>query len=108
MPLRDDPLHYFPVDVREAIVAPAEEVGEPGVVEAHEVEEGRVQVVDVDLIFDSVPAELIRGAVNLAAPDAPAGQPHGEAKRVMLAAIVVLGGWGAAEFAAPDHQRVFQ
>ena len=40
--------------------------------------------------------------------DAAAGQPHGEAVGVVVAAVRPLGGRRAAELAAPDHQRVVE
>src|SRR5215813_9420105 len=67
-----------------------------------------MQVVDVDLVLDSVPAKFVRRAVNDAAFDAPAGQPHRESERMMLAPVGSLGGWGPAKFAAPNHERIFQ
>ncbi len=59
----EDVLHHRSVDVGEAVVAALEAVGEPGVVEAEQVQGGRVQVVDVDGVFDDVVAEVVRGAV---------------------------------------------
>src|SRR5437868_6366065 len=85
--LPDDPLHHLAIHVREAVVASAEEVGELRVVDAHEVEDRGVEVMDVDLVLDRVPAELVRGAVDLAAFDAAAGQPHAEAERMVLAPV---------------------
>ena len=47
-------------------------------------------------------------AVAVAAFDAAAGHPHRKALVVVVAAVGVLGRRGAAEFAAPNHQRVFE
>src|SRR5262249_50036786 len=68
----------------------------------------RVEVVQVDLFLDGVPAEIVGGAVGEAALCAAAGEPHGEAEGVVLAAVLSLGGGGAAEFAAPDDQGVVE
>ena len=62
---------------------------------------------------DDVVAEVVGLAVDDAALDAAAGQPHAEVARVMVAAVVVLGQRalrvdGAAELAAPDDQRVVE
>jgi hypothetical protein len=45
-----------------------------------------VQVVDVDRIPDDVVPEVVGGAVGDPGPDAPAGQPNGEAAGMMVAA----------------------
>ena len=69
----------------------------------------RVQVVDVDLVLGGVVAVLVGRAVPEAALDAAAGQPHREAVRVVVAAVVAaLGRRRPAELAAPQHQRVLQ
>ena len=77
------------------------------------VQDRRIEVVDRDRIAHDVVAEIIRLADGYAAFDAAAGQPKREAARMMIAAIVVgselsLRIHGAAEFAAPDDQGVFQ
>ena len=53
-------------------------------------------------------AEFVGAADGLAAFDAAAGHPHREAGRVMVAAVALLGHRGAAEFAAPDDERVLE
>ena len=63
--------------------------------------------------FTDVVAVIVGLAVGHAGLDAAAGHPHGEAARVMVAAIVLAGELplaidGAAELAAPDHQRVVE
>src|SRR5262249_25531177 len=50
-------------------------------------------------------ADGVGGAEDLAALDAAAGQPHGEAVRVVVAAGRALAHGRAAELASPDHQR---
>ena len=57
--LRQQLLHHFAVHVGQAEVAALEAVGQPGVVEAQQVQDRGVQVVDVDAIFDGVEAELV-------------------------------------------------
>ena len=53
-------------------------------------------------------AMLVGGAVAIAPFDAAAGHPHGEPVVVVVAAVVALRGRRAAEFAAPDDQRVLE
>src|SRR5262245_17192155 len=81
-------LHHLAVHVGQAEVAALEAVGQLRVVEAQEVKDRRVQVVDVYLVLDNVEAQLVRGADGLAPLDPAPGQPHGEGVRVVVAAVV--------------------
>src|SRR5262245_36622767 len=85
--LCQDAFHYVAVDVGEPVVAAGVAVGEALVIDAHQMKDGGVQVVNVDLVANGVPAKLVCGAVGDAALDAAAGQPHGKAKWVVVAAV---------------------
>jgi hypothetical protein len=107
--LGEDAFYDFAVDVGEAEVAALGAEGELGVVEAEEVKDGGVEVVHVDGIFGDVEAEVVGGAVGEAFFDAAAGHPDGEGTVVVIAAVVgALRHGGAAEFAAPDDESVFE
>ena len=56
------------------------------VIDAHQVQNRRVQIMDVNFVFRRVPAEFVRRAVNVAATDSAAGEEHGEAVMVVVAA----------------------
>src|SRR5262245_9858223 len=80
-------------------------------------EEGGVEVVDVDSVLDGLEAELVGGAVDGARFDTAAGEPHGEAPVVVVAAVdlagVVAGAGqfddgGATKLAAPDDERLVE
>ena len=90
--LRDDVVDDVAVDVGEAEVAAGVAVSEFFVVEAEQVQNGGVEVVDVDYFFDGFEAEFVGGAVDVAAFDAAAGHPDGEAVGVVVAAC---GGFAA-------------
>ena len=87
---------------------PPKRNGQPLVVDAEQVQHRRVQVVDLDLVLDGVVAVLVGRAVDRAALDAAAGQPDGEAERVVVAAVGALGERRPAELAAPDDQRLVE
>ena len=70
---------------------------------SHQVENGRVEIVHVDLLVDRMPAEIVRRSIGLTALDSAARQPHGKAEGVVLAAVLSFGGRGAAELPAPDE-----
>ncbi len=53
--------HDLPMDVREAEVAPLETIGQTFVIDAHEVKQGRLEIVDVDGVADRIHAEVIGG-----------------------------------------------
>ena len=86
---------------------------QPRVVDAEAVEDGGLQIMDVDWVPGHVVAKIVGLAVGDARFDAAAGQPDREAARVVVAAGVVrrlpaLAVDRAAELAAPDHQRIVQ
>ena len=74
---------------------------------------GGVQIVEMDAVVDGFESEIVGGAVDVAAFDAAAGHPHGETVVVVVAAFaepLVGAGRGqfdgrcAAEFAAPQDE----
>src|SRR5690349_256024 len=79
--------HDLSMDIGQAEVPARMPVRQLLVVEPQEPEDGGVQVVDVDLVFDRLEAELVGRAVHLAALHAAAGQPHGETVVVVVAAV---------------------
>ena len=105
---------HLAVYVRQTEVAAGVAVGQPLVVEAQQVQNRRVQVVDAGRLVDGLEAEVIGGAVNRAAAHAAAGHPHAEAVRVVVAAelrFAVAAEFDrrrATELAAPDDQRVVE
>src|SRR5262249_39054394 len=101
------------LDTRQAHVQTLHAVGQPPMVDAEAVEDGRLQVVDVDGVADDVVGEVVGFAVDDAGADAAAGHPDRETARMVVAAVVLareraLAVDGAAELAAPDDQRVLQ
>jgi sialic acid synthase SpsE len=74
------------VDIGEPIVAALEAVGEVFVIEAEKVEDGGLEVVDVDFVFDARETHFIRGAVIESALHAAACHEDGEAVGIMVAA----------------------
>jgi hypothetical protein len=68
----NQPLHKLaiPSHIGEPLLAALEEIGQLAVVQAEQLQDGRVQVVDVDAVLRGTQAELVGGADDLAAPDA--------------------------------------
>lgn len=83
------------MDVGEAEFAAHEAVCEAQMVEAEEVEDRGLEVVDMHLIFEDIEAEIVGFADYLTGFDTAAGEPDGVAVWVVVAAGVV-GIFGAA------------
>ncbi len=76
------------MNVGQAKIAALETIGQLLVVETEQVEDGRVEVVDVDFVFGRIEAEVIRLAEGEAGFRSAAGQPHREAIRMVVAPVV--------------------
>src|SRR5688572_25176295 len=71
-------------------------------------QDGGVEVVDVVGGVYGAQTYFIGGADGLAAFDAGAGEPHGKAPGVVVAAFAFLIERRSAELPAPDDQGLFQ
>src|SRR6202043_2273971 len=100
---RYDIVNHVPGHVGQPEIAAAVTVGQFGVIDAQQIQNCGVQVVHMDAFVDYFPAEIVRLPVDHSALHAAAGQPHGEAVRIVVAAVVHL---AAHESAAHlDHGR---
>src|SRR5262245_49840268 len=85
--LRQDFADDVAVDVGQPALDAVVVDAQPLVVEAEEVQNGRVEVVDCRDVFDCLVAELVGRTVAEWDFDAGAGEPDGEALRVVVAAL---------------------
>ena len=83
--LSEDALDHFAVDIREAVIAALEAVGQLLMIEAEAVQDGGVLVVDVHGVLRDVVGIIVRLAVGHAAADTAAGRD------LALGADVTLG-----------------
>ena len=83
-------------------------VGELRVIEAEQVEDCRVPVVDVQTVLDGPVADLIRRSVAQTALHTAASHPDRVAFVVVIATVAALRIRRAAKLARPHHKRVFQ
>src|SRR5215203_1902129 len=86
---------------------------QPQVVDPETVQQGSLQIVNMDWVLHDVVAEIIRLAVRLAGLDAASRHPRRKAARMMIAAVIVFGEPALTvhrtpKFTAPDHQRVIE
>ena len=106
----------FAVDVGESVIAAEVASGEFEVIDAEQVEQGGVEIVDVDSTGHDAVAEVIGFAVGEAGFDSAAGHPGAEALGLVFASVLIDGGFaaevlapgGASKLAAPEHERVFE
>ena len=59
------------------------------VIDAHTVENGSIQLVEVHRVFSNIITEIIRGAVGRASRYPSPGEPHREAAGMMVPAVVL-------------------
>jgi len=111
---RQHVLDHAAVDVGEAVVSALEPVGEPGVVQAQQVQDRRLDVVNMHWVFNDVETELVGRAQGETRLEATASHEHRVGERVVVATQVgagrgaALAKRGAAELTHPDHQRLIQ
>src|SRR5882672_6854345 len=87
--LRQDILYDFALHVGEAESPTLVSVSQPLVIDAHQVEQGRLKIMYVDGVFYNIIAEVIRLSVTESGFHACSGHPHGETAGMMVAAIVI-------------------
>src|SRR6056297_3534668 len=105
------------VDVGQPEVAPSITIGQLLVVESQQVQDGRVQVMNVNAVFNGLKAKLVGRSMHIPAFNAAAGQPHSKAIMVVIAAaggasigalFSKFDGRRPTKFAAPDYKRVIK
>ena len=104
------------MNVGESVVASGMVEGEALVVDAEEVEDGGVEVVNGDPVPDRVVSVVVRCAVVVAALGAGSTHPHREPVRVVIAAVVAashlavedFAARGATEFAAAQDEGILE
>ncbi len=84
---------------------------QPRVVDAQQVQDRGVEVVDIDRLLGHLPADVVGRSVSDAVLEAGSGQPDAEGVRVVIAAsthftVPTFGIGRAAELGVEDHQRV--
>ena len=97
-------------DVGESEVASGVAEGEAFVIDAEEVKNGGVEVVGVDPVAAGHDAVFVGFAKDVAAFDAAAGHPGGEAEVMVFAPFVIglLVERGSAELGGPNDEGAFE
>lgn len=99
----------MPVDVGQATFEAVVVKGQPFVVQAHEVQDGGVKVVDRCFVDGGLEAKLIAFPITEAASNASSCQEAGEGSGVVIPARPIgLEKRHAAELCRPHDERVFE
>ena len=101
-------MSHFAFDVGQSEIAAGEVVGEPFVVEPHQVQYGCVQIMQVNFVARGKVTKFVRGPITLATLDAAAGKEHGVTDVVVISSVGSLCDWRAAKLAAPDQQCIIE
>jgi hypothetical protein len=83
-------------------------VGKFLVIQTQLVQDGGMQVVEMNFVLDGIITIIIGGTVTDAGFNAPTRKPHCKAMRIMIPAIATLGCGSPAEFTTPPNESVFQ
>ena len=102
-------MNHVAVDVGEASLEAVVIKGQPLVVEAKQVQDCGVQIVDGGDVLLRLPTKRIGSTVSITALDAGPGDPGGEAVGIVVAAAgSFLKSGHAAKLGAPDNQRILK
>src|SRR6476620_8709014 len=97
-------MYHMAVDVGKCDVATAEAIRELIVVDAQQMEDRRVEVVNRHDVLHGFVSEFVGGSVDQTGLCAAAGQPDRESRRMVVAAVAVAGVWSTPELSRPDNQ----
>src|SRR5215469_6466447 len=88
---------------------------ELAMIESEQIKHGRVQVANLNRIFDDFVAHIVGLPMRDAGPRSTPGQPDCEGTRIVIAAHIlhlltatIFSHGSAPEFSTPHHERVFQ
>src|SRR5437588_399482 len=114
LPSRQQLRHHLAGHVGQPKIPTLEAVRQLEVVQAEQMQQRGMEIVDVNGVLDNAPADVIGLADDLPALDAAAGHPDAKGKGMMVPTTDALEAWsifpqgGAAELRGPDDQRRVQ
>lgn len=96
------------VNIGESKVSAGVPVSQFLVIEAHQVQDRRMEVMDTRGGFLGSEAELIGRSVDRSAANSATGEPYGEAPVVVISPRATFGNRSATELASPEHQGIVE
>ena len=100
----------MPMHIGQATLDSVVVIGQPGVVDAKQMQCGRMQIVAIGWRFHGFESEFIGRSVAHAAANSSTGEPCGEPARVVVASFAFgpLSPWLPTKFRRADHQCVIE
>ena len=85
LPLGDEILYHVAMDVGQSIVTPLEMIGQLLVIQAQQMQNGSLQIVNMHRVLDDGKTEFVGLAVGESPLDPTPGHPYGETVGVVVA-----------------------
>ena len=109
--LSEDLFNHLAVNVREAILAALEAVGEGFMVDAELVKDSCLDIMNVDWVFYYVESEVVRNPVNVPFLDSSSSHPHRKGLPMVIASVgirlgIALSVDRSSEFTSPNNQGI--
>ena len=100
------------MDVRQSVSAPLVSISQPLMIDPQQVQQGCLEVMDVDRVLNNVVSQRVGLAVHAGSNPGP-GHPQCKTPGMMVPAKIVWLQFALAivcspEFSCPDHQRIVQ
>src|SRR5262245_24398806 len=103
-----DILNHFAMHVCKASIGAVVTEDKFRVIDAQQVQDGRMNVVAISGILDGLIGPFVRRAVRDAAPDAAAREPIREAEGIMIAAFAALAARHSTKLSRPKHDGIIK
>src|SRR6185295_5335208 len=89
--------NHVPEYIRQAVIAPAKAIRQSRVIDAEQMQDRGVEIVDVDFVFRNGRSDFVGVAIGQSAFDARASQPRRETRAVVAAPFRTVHAGRAAE-----------
>ena len=101
-------MHNFSMHIGQAIITTAVAIGQPLVVQAHEMQNRRMKIMHMDPIFNSRQAKLVSRTITEALLHAAPAHKRREPIVIVIAPLLAFRCRSPSEFTAPNHQCLVQ
>ena len=95
--LRKDRLDDIAVHIRQTVVAASMAEGQAFVIQAQQMQDGRVEIVHMNPVFSNGRPQIVGRSIGESPLDARARHPRGEAGTVVTATLLAIDARGSAE-----------
>jgi hypothetical protein len=95
----------LPIDVGQPEIAAAKSISQSRVIYSQEMEDGRMQIMNIAAILKDLITILVCNAIDRSSLDAASGKPEREGEWIVIAAVGALCKWRPAKLARPYDER---